>query len=86
MGEFTWWMTTFGPVVGTGMASLIGFLAWQVLRRILAEIDKVATNTADLPAIRADVKTLGREMGERKAWEANHLDRYHPVHNGQQGD
>lgn len=70
VADFQWALQTFGPIVGTVIAGLVGI----VLKSVRDELREVKAQTAPIAGVVAEVNTLGREMGERKDWERRHTD------------
>lgn len=47
---------------------------WYEARRTRKDVDKILEAITPIPELAVEVKTLGREMGERKAWEQRHTE------------
>lgn len=78
---------TLVQLVGGAILALLGGLAGILLKKVLDELREVKTQTAPIPGLVVKVDTLGREMGERKEWEKEHVRDYHlPPARGAHGD
>lgn len=60
------------------LVALVGWLLKRVLDRVLEDLHEVKEATKPLPGMEVRIGTVEREMGERKAWEREHLNREHP--------